>query len=148
MKIDFFPKCSTSIFQYFWSKIQQFRGNNQNFSIHIFRTFSLVPTFPNIFFLDVDDCASSPCSVGSSCLDLVGGYRCSCPAGRFGPLCDKLISARDKRSCAYKGNLYVHSYSWSERCNKCKCIDGDVQCTQLDCGPKSCSPFSPSCNSE
>ena len=118
------------------------------FSDNSILLFSESPAKLICFYVDVDDCASKPCSVGSQCIDEVGGYRCVCPAGRFGALCDRLIVGRNRRSCAYKGNLYVHSYSWAQQCNKCTCVDGDVKCTQLDCGPKACSAFNPSCNIE
>lgn len=37
--------------------------------------------------MNVDECASSPCANGGSCVDLVAGWRCECPRGYYGPRC-------------------------------------------------------------
>ena len=38
---------------------------------------------------DIDECQSSPCSFGSTCVDEIDGYRCVCPTGRTGPRCQE-----------------------------------------------------------
>lgn len=50
--------------------------------------FDLV-TWPWTLFPDIDDCASSPCAFGSTCLDGINSYGCVCPPGRFGQRCEK-----------------------------------------------------------
>lgn len=40
-----------------------------------------------IFFLDKNECATSPC-VHGDCLDEVNGYTCSCISGYTGKICD------------------------------------------------------------
>lgn len=44
-----------------------------------------------IFYLDIDECQSSPCGYGATCIDEINGYRCTCPPGRIGPRCQEGI---------------------------------------------------------
>lgn len=37
---------------------------------------------------DIDDCASSPCSTGSTCIDKIAGYECICINGMTGKNCE------------------------------------------------------------
>lgn len=46
---------------------------------------SRVPVSPS----DINECQSSPCSFGSTCVDEINGYRCICPPGRTGPRCQE-----------------------------------------------------------
>ena len=41
----------------------------------------------NLSFLDIDDCASQPCTNGN-CTDLVNGFKCTCDVGYMGTRCD------------------------------------------------------------
>ena len=36
---------------------------------------------------DVNECESSPCKHGGTCVDLVEGFRCNCPHGWEGNVC-------------------------------------------------------------
>ena len=38
-------------------------------------------------FLDIDDCESSPCQNGGTCIDEVNYYTCICNPGYIGPDC-------------------------------------------------------------
>lgn len=40
-------------------------------------------------FSDINECQSSPCAFGSTCMDEINDYRCVCPPGRTGPLCQE-----------------------------------------------------------
>ena len=37
---------------------------------------------------DIDECSRTPCQHGGTCHDLVNGFRCSCPCGTKGMLCE------------------------------------------------------------
>ena len=39
-------------------------------------------------FLDIDECSSSPCLNGGTCIDHITGYVCSCVKGFKGRHCD------------------------------------------------------------
>ena len=43
--------------------------------------------FYDIYVLDIDECASSPCNNGSTCTDAVNSYTCRCVAGYTGTNC-------------------------------------------------------------
>jgi len=36
---------------------------------------------------DIDECQSSPCQSGGTCVNLINGFRCNCPRGYFGYTC-------------------------------------------------------------
>ena len=42
----------------------------------------------NIFFADINECASNPCLNGGACTDQVNGYVCSCMMGYAGTYCE------------------------------------------------------------
>ena len=41
------------------------------------------------FYSDVDECASSPCQNGGSCVDIIYGYYCACKSGFHGLHCEQ-----------------------------------------------------------
>ena len=54
--------------------------------LHIFITFTI--------FVDIDECASSPCQNGGNCTDIVNGHTCDCVAGYDGANCENGSNAR------------------------------------------------------
>ncbi|CAJ0956914.1 unnamed protein product [Ranitomeya imitator] len=88
------------------------------------------------YALNIDECQSSPCAYGATCIDEINGYRCTCPSGRAGPRCQEVIGFG--RSCWLKGVQYPHGSKWDEECNSCHCLDGVIDCTQVWCGKKPC----------
>ena len=46
-------------------------------------------SFKQSFFPDIDDCKSSPCKNGGTCIDGVNSYSCKCPKKYAGKNCEK-----------------------------------------------------------
>ena len=44
-----------------------------------------------ILYSDIDDCASSPCQNGGTCVDDINSYTCNCDVGYTGENCEKGI---------------------------------------------------------
>jgi hypothetical protein len=42
-----------------------------------------------VIIIEVDECQSSPCLNGATCVDLENGYRCQCAEGWQGDTCDQ-----------------------------------------------------------
>jgi hypothetical protein len=46
------------------------------------------------FLLDINECQSSPCAFGATCVDEINGYQCICPPGHSGAKCHEGRHAR------------------------------------------------------
>ena len=42
-----------------------------------------------MYFVDIDECASSPCQHGGICTDGINGYMCTCVQGYSGSNCEE-----------------------------------------------------------
>ncbi|KAG9344704.1 hypothetical protein JZ751_010390 [Albula glossodonta] len=95
--------------------------------------------------LDIDECQSSPCAYGATCVDEINGFRCLCPTGLAGPRCQDLspplkslqISARALGKHQI-GLQFPNGTRWEEECNTCQCVNGNVGCTKVLCGRRPC----------
>ena len=67
--------------------------------LHIFITFT--------FFVDIDECASSPCQNGGNCTDIVNGHTCDCVAGYDGINCENGNNERLFEMFYQYQNLYL-----------------------------------------
>ena len=41
-----------------------------------------------LYFIDVNECATTPCKNGAACVNLPGSYRCHCKSGFTGKKCE------------------------------------------------------------
>lgn len=86
----------------------------------------------------VDDCAVNRCMNGGSCVDKVNGFKCICPAGFSGDLCETDINDCLDNPCLNSGSCMdlVNSF-------KCVCVPGFVgslcQTNVDDCLTKPCA---------
>jgi Golgi apparatus protein 1 len=87
----------------------------------------------------VDDCAVNRCQNGGSCVDKVNGFKCICPAGFTGPLCQTDIDdCQTDNPCLNGGSCadLVNSF-------RCLCVPGFTgslcQTNVDDCLTKPCS---------
>ena len=58
-----------------------------NIDVSVIKNLILDNSYSNIF-IDIDECASSPCQNGGSCTDQVNGYICNCVNGYHGTDCE------------------------------------------------------------
>ena len=58
-------------------------------------------------FVDVDECASSPCQNGGGCTDGVNGYTCDCVQGYTGNSCETSRSTNTTRVHNNNVNLFT-----------------------------------------
>ncbi|XP_060685477.1 protein jagged-2b isoform X1 [Hemiscyllium ocellatum] len=86
--------------------------------------------------INIDECQTSPCAYGATCVDEINGYRCICPPGRAGHRCQEVIGFG--KSCFISGQYHPHGIRWEQECNTCQCLNGNVNCTKVWCGQKSC----------
>ena len=42
----------------------------------------------NLFFIDINECESSPCKNGGTCKNLINDYNCTCASGYLGKSCE------------------------------------------------------------
>lgn len=94
---------------------------------------------PFFIFHQVDDCAINRCQNGGSCVDKVNGFKCICPAGFSGPLCQTDIDdCQTDNPCLNGGSCadLVNSF-------RCLCVPGFTgslcQTNVDDCLTKPCS---------
>ncbi|KAG8514465.1 Protein jagged-2 [Galemys pyrenaicus] len=55
---------------------------------------------------DIDDCLGQPCRNGGTCIDEVGAFRCFCPSGWEGELCDTNPNDCLPDPCHSRGRCY------------------------------------------
>ena len=72
-----------------------------------------------ILLADIDECASSPCRNGGTCVNGFGSYSCNCDAGYTGDNCEIDIDECASSPCQNGGTCTdgINSYT-------CNCIPG------------------------
>lgn len=117
-------------------------------SDEIFRNVMLSDRFISSFLgkncdINIDDCSPNPCQHGSSCIDLVNGYNCSCSDEWMGKNCTDVYDACSFAPCK---NGATCSTTKPRKDYSCACISGfsghDCGTNIDDCKPDSCvDPF-------
>ena len=84
------------------------------------------------FLPDINECSSSPCTYGSTCIDGIGEYRCICPPGRTGAQCQEVEGqSPSPMSCLFNRRIYPDRTTWEHECNLCTCTNGAVHCSKV-----------------
>lgn len=84
------------------------------------------------FSLDINECASSPCTFGSTCIDGIGEYKCICPPGRTGRKCEEVVGQiPSPLSCEFNRRIYSDQTTWEHECNSCTCTNGVIKCSKV-----------------
>lgn len=107
----------------------------------------------SLIFVDIDECLSpllNTCPSSSKCINFDGSYRCEC---------NQTVTSEQSVSetcgtCLVNGIEYAHDQRWplsSDSCTTCHCVEGVVNCTQMECNCSSVtsqtdSQCCPQCN--
>ncbi|XP_042584875.1 neurogenic locus notch homolog protein 1 isoform X1 [Cyprinus carpio] len=89
---------------------------------------------------NIDDCAAEPCTAGSTCIDRVASFRCSCPPGKTGLLCH-IDDACTSNPCKMGAQCYTNPINGKFNCNcpsgykGSKCAEDIDECV---IGPNPC----------
>lgn len=95
------------------------------------------------FFADINECASSPCTFGSTCIDGIGDYKCICPPGRTGRKCEEVVGKNPSPlSCEFNRRIYSDQTTWEHECNSCTCSNGAIKCSKVSTKSIQCEIFS------
>ncbi|XP_035208579.1 uncharacterized protein LOC118183217 isoform X3 [Stegodyphus dumicola] len=80
---------------------------------------------------EVDECASNPCSTGSTCTSHKGNFTCICPSGFSGQKCDIAAQCPPDRTDTEKGLFYWNATKHSSKAIV-KCPFGALDSTMED----------------
>ncbi|VDP13161.1 unnamed protein product [Soboliphyme baturini] len=69
--------------------------------------------------IERDECQSSPCLHGGSCVTIFGGFQCVCPVGYAGFRCEKNVDDCSEHSCLNGGTCEDEVNSF-----RCHCLPG------------------------
>ena len=69
--------------------------------------------FFNVIAVDINECASNPCSSVSSCLDQIDAFSCQCPIGYTGLLCEsKNLACLQHTHDLFVGQYQIFVFQW------------------------------------
>lgn len=89
--------------------------------------------------ININECDSTPCMNGGTCIDAVNDFRCICPVGFFGDDCSREYNACDSNPCLHGGQC---SAVRREKEFTCHCQPGfeGTYCEKNtdDCDPNPC----------
>ena len=100
--------------------------------MHGLQNFFLIDTYLHMFNLDINECLSSPCTFGSTCIDGIGDFTCICPPGRSGKHCER-VKGREPAAqpCTFNRRTFSSGHRWQHECQSCRCIAGVITCTDV-----------------
>uniref|UniRef100_A0A147BER9 Fibrillin n=2 Tax=Ixodes ricinus TaxID=34613 RepID=A0A147BER9_IXORI len=85
---------------------------------------------------DVDECLEGKHNCSHKCVNSLGSYACSCPAGLH--LSDDGVTCIDSSYCTDGRSAYLHGEHWQRDCEICTCEMGFIKCSALTCESKTC----------
>uniref|UniRef100_A0A8C2GDN5 Notch receptor 2 n=1 Tax=Cyprinus carpio TaxID=7962 RepID=A0A8C2GDN5_CYPCA len=89
---------------------------------------------------NIDDCAAEPCTAGSTCIDRVASFSCSCPPGKTGLLCH-IDDACTSNPCKMGAQCYTNPINGKFNCNCPSGYKGSTCAEDIDecvIGPNPC----------
>ena len=69
--------------------------------------------------VDIDDCASSPCLNGATCIDALNAFNCSCNSTFAGPTCGLVAACAQVRNCSALRRAPCGLHTHGARCGRC-----------------------------
>ena len=80
-------------------------------------------------FLDIDECSSSPCKNGASCIDEVDMYACQCLAGYTGDQCETSTHLFFRKCVLVKEKIIILDI---DECSSSPCENGGTCIDEID----------------
>ncbi|KAM7291186.1 sushi, von Willebrand factor type A, EGF and pentraxin domain-containing protein 1 [Ixodes scapularis] len=85
---------------------------------------------------DMDECLEGKHNCSHKCVNSLGSYACSCPAGLH--LSDDGMTCIDSSYCTDGRSAYLHGEHWQRGCETCTCEMGFIKCSAFTCKSKTC----------
>lgn len=84
-------------------------------------------------FTDINECQSSPCAYGATCVDEINGFRCTCPLGRTGTRCQECKYISIQATITHSLNPEVHVVNVGTLANTDFCLHSSINLVTCYC---------------